>query len=515
MYRPQELDVFIYLRKSRKDLDEEKRAYEEGRGYDTLERHRRQLFELAKKERHNIIDIFEEVVSGEFISERPQMQNLLREVESGIANAVLVMDLDRLGRGDMVDQGTIYRVFRYSETFIITPTEVIDPTEDNQELNFSIKSLIAREELKTIVKRMQNGRRTSAKEGKSISKVPPYGYLRDQNLRLYPDPETRWVIELIFDLVIQGHGRQAIAQELDKLGVTPPRGNFWSPSTISFIIKNEVYTGKIIWGKYKYTKQHGQYIKRKVPKSKWQVAENAHKSIINTEKFERANELHSNRWRPPTHKTKKLSNPLAGLLVCELCGRVLAFQPRKDRPQPQIRCINPGCKGIQKGASLGLVEERILVGLEDIISQLEITEEMVPKKKKKLTVEVKEKALKVKQKELDELNDQKDKLHDLLEKGVYDVDTFLVRQQAISERIKKGQNELNHLEESLMKERQQVQNQAILLPKMKNVLETYRKTNNVEKKNRLLKSIFEKITYLRKKEWKDKDHFQIQLYTNI
>ena len=122
------------------------------------------------------------------------MQKLLREVESGIANAVLVMDLDRLGRGDMVDQGTIYRVFRYSETFIITPTEIIDPNDENQELTFSIKSLIAREELKTIVKRMQRGRRVSAKEGKSISRVPAYGYLRDNNLKLYPDPEKSWVI---------------------------------------------------------------------------------------------------------------------------------------------------------------------------------------------------------------------------------------------------------------------------------------------------------------------------------
>ncbi|MCU0094335.1 recombinase family protein [Bacillus sp. OR9] len=162
---------------------------EHGQHYDTLERHRTQLLELAHKEHHNIIDIFEEVVSGEYISERPMMQKLLREVESGIADAVLVMDLDRLGRGDMVDQGTIYRVFCYSETFIITPTEIINPNDENQELTFSIKSLIAREELKTIVKRMQRGRRASAKEGKSISRVPAYGYLRDNNLKLYPDPE--------------------------------------------------------------------------------------------------------------------------------------------------------------------------------------------------------------------------------------------------------------------------------------------------------------------------------------
>lgn len=269
MYRPEELDVFIYLRKSRKDLEEEKKAMEHGQHYDTLERHRTQLLELAHKEHHNIIDIFEEVVSGEYISERPMMQKLLREVETGIADAVLVMDLDRLGRGDMVDQGTIYRVFRYSETFIITPTEVINPNDENQELTFSIKSLIAREELKTIVKRMRRGRKASAKEGKSISRVPAYGYLRDNNLKLYPDPEKSWVIPKIFELMANGIGRQAIAQELDRLGIAPPEGEYWNPSTISSIIKNEVYLGHIIWGKIRYIKQNGKYIRKKVSKERW------------------------------------------------------------------------------------------------------------------------------------------------------------------------------------------------------------------------------------------------------
>jgi site-specific DNA recombinase len=65
---------------------------------------------------------------------------------------------------------------------------------------------------------MQRGRVASAGEGKSISKVPPYGYLRDDNLRLHPDPETAWVVKKMFEMMRDGHGRQFIAQELDKLG---------------------------------------------------------------------------------------------------------------------------------------------------------------------------------------------------------------------------------------------------------------------------------------------------------
>lgn len=195
MYRPESLDVCIYLRKSRKDVEEERRALEEGNNYNALERHRKRLFAIAKAENHNIIDIFEEVASGESIQERPQMQQLLRKLDGNEIDGVLVIDLDRLGRGDMLDAGMIDRAFRYSSTKIITPTDVYDPDDESWELVFGIKSLISRQELKSITKRLQNGRIDSVKEGKHIGKKPPYGYLKDENLRLYPDPEKAWVVK--------------------------------------------------------------------------------------------------------------------------------------------------------------------------------------------------------------------------------------------------------------------------------------------------------------------------------
>ncbi|MFD1738343.1 recombinase family protein [Bacillus salitolerans] len=516
MYRPTDLDVFIYLRKSRKDVEEERKAGEEGRAFDTLDKHRKQLFEIVKKDRHNIIDIFEEVVSGEYISERPKMQELLREVETGIADAVLVMDIDRLGRGDMVDQGTIYRVLRFSETLIITPTEIINPNDESQELNFSIKSLIAREELKQIVKRMQRGRRASAKEGKSISKKPPYGYLRDTNLKLYPDPEKSWVVQKIFEMISSGYGRQAVALELDNLEIPPPEGRYWNPSTISSIIKNEVYIGHIIWGKVRYVKQNGKYTRKKAPKERWQKHEDAHVGIVTIELFDRANQSHSGRWRPPTIKTKRLSNPLAGILVCELCGHSMLYQPRRDRPNPQIRCVKPSCKGIQKGASMVLVETRILQGLKEIIDSFEIHSDMIKKKSNtKSDLPLKQKALEKKEKDIVELNNQKSKLHDFLERGVYDIDTFIERQQSIIDRINSTRNEMKMLAEEIEAELEIATGLEQVIPKIKNVLDAYYNTENIEEKNYLLKTILEKATYLRKKEWNKKDEFLIQLYTKM
>lgn len=516
MYRPKGLDVFLYLRKSRADVEEERKAAAEGKVYDTLARHRRNLLEVIKRENHNLIDTFEELVTGESIIERTEIQKMLKRMDSVEAEAVLVMDIDRLGRGDMYDAGILDRAFRYNNVKILTPSEIYDPEDESWELVFGIKTMVARQELKSITKRLQGGRRDKAKLGKSISKKPPYGYLRDENLKLYPDPDTAWVIKKIFEMMKDGWGRQAIAQELDRLEIKPPdlKRALWSPSTVTAIIKNEVYLGHIIWGKITYTKRGGDYKRKKMPPEQWIRKDHAHEPLVSQELFNAANQAHTGRWRPSTTLSNSLSNPLAGILKCEVCGYTMLFHPKKDRPNDMIRCSQPGCKGIQKGASLPLVEERIISVLEEYIKEFEIKGH-TDRPKETSTIPFKAKALRKKQEEISELNKQKSNLHDFLERKVYDIDTFMERQQNIVERIKKLENEATQLKNEMQKEEMRAKNIFEFVPKVKKVLEAYRQTDDIEKKNRLLKTILERATYLRKKEWTKKDHFEIQIYLKI
>jgi site-specific DNA recombinase len=515
MSRPSDLNIYIYLRKSRKDLEEEKKASEVGETYDTLERHRRTLFAVAKKERHNILHIYEEVVSGESVTERPAVQELIRELDSGAADGVLVMDLDRLGRGDMLDQGLLDRAFRYSGTKIITPTEVYDPESETWELVFGIKSLVAREELKAITRRMQRGRVASAGEGKSITKVPPYGYLRNEDLKLEPDIETAWIVKKIFEMMSAGHGRQAVAQELDKLGIKPPnkKRDTWSPSSITAIIRNEAYIGNIIWGQVKHVKRNGKYKKVKQPRSKWTIKENAHDPLVSRELFEAANRAHSGRWRPSHNVSKGLTNPLAGILKCEVCGYSMLYQPKPTRPNDAIRCVQPSCKGIQKGASFNIVERVILEELGRFaknISENTQTEnpiEIDDTPYKHLLIDKK-------QTEVEELLAQKNKLHDLLERGIYDIDTFINRQQNITQRIDLLQKEIRGLQTEIQKEDLRKTSTNDFLPQLKHVLEAYN-DSDIERKNALLKTVLNKATYLRKKDWTKPDDFEIHLYPRI
>lgn len=515
MSRPSGLSIYIYLRKSRKDLEEERKAVEQGETFDTLERHRNNLLAVAKKERHNILHIYEEIVSGESVTERPRIQEMLREVDDGLVDGVLVMDLDRLGRGDMLDQGLLDRAFRYSGTKILTPTEVYDPESETWELVFGIKSLVAREELKAITRRMQRGRVASAGEGKSISKRPPYGYKRDENLRLEPDEETAWVVKKMFEMMRDGHGRISIAQELDRLKIKPPndKRSPWSPSSITAIIKNEVYLGTIIWGQVKYVKRNGKYKKTKLPRSKWTIKENAHDPIVSPELFEAANRAHSGRWRPSTNTSKGLSNPLAGILKCEQCGYSMLFQPRPNRPNDAIRCVQPSCRGIQKGAGMSLVEQRVIELLSEYAldiavsytQQTPVNDGEIPYKKILATN---------KQEEVAQLNKQKSNLHDLLERGVYDIDTFLDRQQNLTVRINGLEEEIRNLLSEIQKEETRQSGANELLPQLQTVLSEYWDAD-IETRNQMLKTVLVKATYLRKKDWKKPDEFVLQLYPLI
>ena len=85
------------------------------------------------KRMFKISQIFREVVSGETLSQRPEMQKLLAQVENNMYDGVLVMEVERLARGNSVDQGIIAQAFKYSNTLIITPTKVYDPQNEFDE----------------------------------------------------------------------------------------------------------------------------------------------------------------------------------------------------------------------------------------------------------------------------------------------------------------------------------------------------------------------------------------------
>ena len=161
----------IYLRKSRADREAEAR----GEG-ETLARHESILTELANHMGLVVEAVYKELVSGETIAARPKMQQLLLEVMQGKWESVMVMEVERLARGDTKDQGTVAEAFKFSGTKIITPAKTYDPNNEFDEEYFEFSLFMSRREYKTINRRIQTGRIAAFKDGWYIAGTAPYGY---------------------------------------------------------------------------------------------------------------------------------------------------------------------------------------------------------------------------------------------------------------------------------------------------------------------------------------------------
>ena len=148
------------LTKIRADLEAEAR----GEG-ETLAKHRTTLLKIAKEMNLNVLSVREEIVSGESLVKRPEMLALLEEIEDNKYDVVLCMDMDRLGRGGMKEQGIILETFKRSNTKIMTPRKTYDLNDEWDEEYSEFEAFMARKELKIITRRMQRGRVASVEAG--------------------------------------------------------------------------------------------------------------------------------------------------------------------------------------------------------------------------------------------------------------------------------------------------------------------------------------------------------------
>ncbi len=193
---------YMYLRKSRKDLERERIDK-----INTLDKHKSQLTEWAKKNNIIISKVFAEVVSGESLFERPKMLKLLDEVSENPVDGVLAMDIDRLGRGSLQEQGLILETLKYNNCMIFTPNKIYDLNDESDEDYSEFEALMARKELRIIKRRLLRGRIQTVKEGGYLAN-PPYGY-KSKRINGSPSlvivPHEAEIVRKIFDMYIHGN----------------------------------------------------------------------------------------------------------------------------------------------------------------------------------------------------------------------------------------------------------------------------------------------------------------------
>lgn len=368
-----------YLRKSRKDAELE--ALGQG---ETLARHAKALNDLAERLGIAIAHTYREVVSGDTIAERPQMRRLLEAVNAGAWAGVLVMDADRLGRGDSIDQGVIMQSFLYSSTLIITPDKIYDPTDDSDSEFFEIKLFFARREYNMIKKRMQRGRLASAMAGSWQSPRAPYGYERCQlpsrKWSLAPVPEQAEIVRSVFRWYADGDaGTSTIARRLNEMGLTTSSGGRWTSSSLTGMLTNPVYIGKVQWNKRVSTVhiEDGRRVKSRPLSEHPVLAEGLHDGIVDPALFERVQAMFAGHAKRPNNVNRPTTNPLAGLVVCGQCGMHMQAKNTPGRRGDFLCCQTQDCPTCS--TYIFVVEEAVLGALGEWLGEFEVVEDPLSK----------------------------------------------------------------------------------------------------------------------------------------
>ena len=271
--------------------------------------------------------------------ERPAFQAMLEDIRHGIVDCVVVKDLSRFGR-EYIDSGKyIERLFPALGVRFIAINDNYDSLKGkNQadEIIIPFKNLINDAYCRDISIKIRSHLEVKRKRGEFIGAFAVYGYMRgkDKN-KLIVDPYAAEIVKEIFGMKMDGMSQQAIADELNSLGILSPaeykkeQGSGyktvfqthskakWTAMAVMRVLTNEIYVGTLIQGK-ESTPNYKVKVREKKPREEWIRIENAHEAIISRADFEIISDIIQKDTRVTAGK--RAVSIYSGYLVCADCG---------------------------------------------------------------------------------------------------------------------------------------------------------------------------------------------------
>jgi len=320
-----------YLRLSREDGD---KAESDSIG------NQRKLIEEFLKDKEDFV-LYDTYIDDGFSGtnfDRPAFGRMIKDIECGKVNCVIVKDLSRFGR-DYIDTGKyLERYFPDRDVRFISITDNIDSQKQAYDMLLPIKNIFNEQYARDISNKVHSSIQTKQKAGDFIGAFPSYGYKKspsDKN-RLIIDECAAEVVRMIFSLFVNGHGKQSIAAILNGQGIVCPSEykklqgdryknsnrlestSYWTYSTVRRILCNEMYIGNMVQGK-KTQKMRGRA--KLKDREDWIIVRGTHEAIIDRETWDKTQDLLKRRTRN-VDLNSNLS-VFAGFLKCGDCGRAL------------------------------------------------------------------------------------------------------------------------------------------------------------------------------------------------
>lgn len=476
-------DVGIYLRKSRASEETD----------ETLAKHKDILVSLAKKYGFNYT-IYEEIISGDKIDNRPEMQRLLNDVQMGLYDAVLVVSIDRLGRGDEEDSGKIKKIFKKADTLIITPEKVYNLENEDDETYLEFQTFLARQEFKLIKKRFIRGKRIGAKQGKWTNGIPPYPYEYDRiEGKLVINPDKLVVYNMIKDMTLTEFlPLHKIATILNKRGIPSPQGKSWSSKVIRDLLLDETHLGKIVYGKTKGANRNGNKV-IKIPRDEWIISNGHHEAVKTEEEHQRiVNVLKSRTLHVSRFRNEVPRRTLQGLVICGFCGSVMQVK-KSVRGYFVVTCVKKDRYG-NNCVCRGIKEDVLIQNILDYIDNLTLNATF---NEVQLEIDKLNKQYAYALKRQKETEEKIKKINEAFEEGTYTKAEFIERKKVRISELE----EVKQLKESVEKQLDFLMNKDNRLCRedLKHIRENLFSLISSEEKNSLLRQFIERVVYYCKK----------------
>ncbi|MDL2232141.1 recombinase family protein [Tyzzerella sp. OttesenSCG-928-J15] len=281
--------------------------------------------------------------------ERPAMQELLEKVRALQINCIIVRDFSRFGRNSLESGYFIEQVFPLFKVRFISINDNFDTIRyknDTGGMDVAFRYLINEQYSHDLSRKYKSAKYALMRRGEYHDKRTPYGYLPGEDKHFVPDEQTAPVVQMIFELALEGNSASMIARRLYDLGIPTPgeykasRGDMthdisrangiWDKAIILRILRDERYTGTYIYGKSKVTEVGGNHVRRR-DESEWFKIPDFHPAIISKETFQKTLEKF-----PPIVCNKKNIHmyPLRGMVFCGCCKHALIRQ----RKSPTFLC---------------------------------------------------------------------------------------------------------------------------------------------------------------------------------
>lgn len=309
----------------------------------SIQTQEKKLTAFATHNNMQIVSIYRDDGYSGTTFERPAFKQLIADIESKKVNCVVVKDLSRLGREYIQSGHLLEHFFPQHKTRFISLDDNIDrdPMNPSLESNMMIPFFNLMNEFypADISKKTRSALYTKAANGQFLGAFAPYGYFKSEtnkNQLLLDEYAAPWV-HFMFEKTSEGWSYSYLARYLHMRKVKSPtdirlgtdKCN-WVSNSVKSILKNEIYTGKTIFGK-----SVGMSYKNKtrIPrdKEKWYIVENTHLPIISQDLYDKVQNILDIRSRECCKGTIQI---FTGFVYCPDCGCKIDFyrEPRKSNP---------------------------------------------------------------------------------------------------------------------------------------------------------------------------------------